>query len=966
MRPGHRILFVWCILILVIVLPGYASPSIASSLRQADPARQKAQAMLSKMTPEEKVGQLFLVTFTGTMIDETSQIYELISRHHVGGVVLLRSNDNFGWQGDLLSQTYQLTGLLQQTKWDATQKLVMNPSGVSYSPQYIPLWVGMSQEGNSFPYDQILGELTALPSLMSIGATWNPDLAEQVGAVMGKELAGLGINLYLGPSLDVLENVPATDDGDDLGSRSFGGNPYWVGKMGQSYISGLHQGSGNRLVVIAKHFPGRGGSDRPPEDEIPTVRRSLEQLLQNELLPFFAVAGQSTVPEKTADGLLVTHIRYEGFQGTIRATTRPVSSDATALELILNQAPLADWRANGGILVSDNLGSQAIKQYYDPAGGAFDARTAAREAFLAGNDLLFVDHFIASNDPDSFTTILRTLDFFAQKYREDEAFAQRVDASVERVLTKKFSLYPSFNLENVIGSANSLAELGVSQQVTFDVARRSATLISPSINELPNILPRPPELRDRIVFLTDVQSGRQCSGCQEQVSLPVDGLQSAVLRLYGPRAGGLVSQNLMSSYSFSDLTQYLNGNITDLEQLKTDLQMANWVVVSMIKPSTTQPDSMAFKRLLSERFDLIQNKKVIVFAFGAPYYLDATDISKLTAYYGMYSQTPEFVEVAARLLFNEQVASGSLPVSVPGVGYDLSIATSPDPTQVIPLSIDLPDTVGRPTSTTQQPTPEPIYKVGDIIQLQTGVIFDYNRRSVPDGTSVRFVFNIISQESPTQQQVDTQTIDGIARAIYRIERSGVLEVHAATNEGARTNLLRLDMVSGGVTVIPPTPFPTETPTATPTMTVTPTATVTSTPIPPVNMQVTDWLYVIAILVAGAIGVAWLGIRWAIARWGLRWALCGVIGGMLSYNYLAFKLPGTERVLREAGTPGVLLITAAGVLVGWGIGLLWKQISPPVVSGERARQRRERTAQEDAQGVQDREQNKKDRPATGPK
>ena len=65
---------------------------------------------------------------------------------------------------------------------------------------------------------------------------------------------------------------------------------------------------------------------------------------------------------------------------------------------------------------------------------------------------------------------------------------------------------------------------------------------------------------------------------------------------------------------------------------------------------------MAFKRLLSERPGLLRNKKVIVFAFNAPDYLDATDISKLTAYYALYSETPEFVEVAARILFNEQVA----------------------------------------------------------------------------------------------------------------------------------------------------------------------------------------------------------------------------------------------------------------------------------------------------------------------
>ena len=129
--------------------------------------------------------------------------------------------------------------------------------------------------------------------------------------------------------------------------------------------------------------------------------------------------------------------------------------------------------------MTTNLGSQAIRRFYDPTGVSFDARTAAREAFLAGNDLLFLDQFVASGDPDPYTTIIRTIDFFAQKYREDAAFAERVDASVERVLEMKFRLYPEFNLASVIPQASGLDNVGISQQIAFEVARRAATLISP-------------------------------------------------------------------------------------------------------------------------------------------------------------------------------------------------------------------------------------------------------------------------------------------------------------------------------------------------------------------------------------------------------------------------------------------------------------------------------------------------------
>jgi len=129
------------------------------------------------------------------------------------------------------------------------------------------------------------------------------------------------------------------------------------------------------------------------------------------------------------------------------------------------------------------------------------------------------------------------------------------------------------------------------------------------------------------------------------------------------------------------------------------------VVFALLDIKSDRPESMALKRILSERPDLLRNKKVIAFAFNAPYFLDATDISKLTAYYGLYSKAPAFIDVAARVLFQEISPTGALPVSVPGVGYEMIVVTAPNPNQVIPLYIDTP---GKPTmkeTVTVSPTP---------------------------------------------------------------------------------------------------------------------------------------------------------------------------------------------------------------------------------------------------------------------
>jgi beta-N-acetylhexosaminidase len=910
-------------LILLALLLAWTFPvgvSQAQTTGTDQAAVLKARALLAQMSPEERVGQLFLMTFTGEKVDATAPITNLISQYHIGGVVLLRKNNNLSNQVDIVASTYKLNAALQQLVFSISRSA---PDASPAAPSYIPLLIGIPQEGDLYPNDQLMSGMTPLPNLMAIGATWDTNLSQQVGSVMGSELAALGFNLYLGPSLDVLD-VQYVSGREDLGVRTFGGDPYWVSELGKAYISGLHQGSNNRLAVIAKHFPGQGGSDRQPEAEIATVRKTFEQLKQIELAPFFAVTSGANPADSVADGLLLSHIRYQGFQRNIRQTTLPISFDRSALNDILSLTELVPWRNGGGLLVSDNLGSPAIKRFFDPIGNRFDARLVARDAFLAGNDLLYVDDFIASGDPDAATTLARTAEFFAQKYREDSTFAQRVDASVERILTLKYRLYPEFLPAAVIPEEAGLQKVGTSQQVTYDVASRAVTLISPDRAELTTVLPRPPQLGERIVFITDTMSGRQCTTCGDTPSLSVDAIQAEVKRLFGPQAGGQVSPSLMTSYSFTDLWRFLNKQV-DLPPIENDLMLADWVVFGTMDYSSSRAESQALRQLLSERFDLVRNKRVIAFAFNAPYYLDATDISKLTAYYGLYSKTPAFAQVAALVLFQELTPSGALPVSVPGVGYDLIIATRPDPGQVISLVLDLPETTPE-KSATLTPTPVPTFKVGDSIPLKTGLILDTNRHTVPDGTPVRFLFTT-GGDSGIAQTLDAVTENGVARTNFRIERAGLLEISVNSDPAYLSDRLRLDITgseSAAITAIVPTQVPTETPTPSPTATLAATPTVTPTPTPQPRPRMGDWALSLAVTLGCAALGLWLGIGLSQVRWGFRWGLCVLIGGLAAYNYLALNLPGSEAIIEKGVTSGTAIVTLVGVIIGAGVGWLWRR------------------------------------------
>jgi len=915
--------------IFIILLP--ASVGQAAPFAQTAANNERAQVLLDSLTPEERVGQLFLITFYGPEagVGSTtgSQIYDLIVNYHVGGVVLRSVNDNFVGSDRTLAIAQSLTGQLQRDEYSASQEQQTNPETLeAFTPAYIPLFIGISQEGDGYPYDQILNGVTTLPSEMALGATWSTEFSHEVGGVLGSELTTLGFNLLLGPSLDVLE-VPASESGGDLGVRTFGGDPFWVGALGQAYISGVHQGSNGKMVVAAKHFPGFGGSDRLPEEEVATVRSSMEQLKQIDLAPFFSVTGNATDPTSVTDALLVSHIRYQGFQGNIRATTRPVSFDPQAFSQLISLPSFDTWRQNGGVMISDDLGSRAVRRFYDPSGQTFNGPLVARDAFLAGNDLLYLDNFLSSGDPDVYTTYIRTLLFFAQKYREDPAFAQRVDQSVLRILSLKYRIYNNtFSVSATLPNEDSLNSIGLSSRVTFNIAKESATLISPSIDELNIAIPSPPAREERIAFISDSRVFQQCSTCRQQFTFEVDALENAVIRLYS--GSGQVLPNNLISYSFQDLSDMLNAG-TGVLQIENDLRQAEWIVFTMDSVSSAIPNSQALLQFLDQRPDLIQGKRLIVFALSEPYALDATDISKLSAYYALYSRSSSFIEIAARILFHEILPDGHLPVSVPGIGYEILEATSPDPNQVIHLSLETPDISQAETTQTPGQTPTAnALRVGDTISVVTDLILDHNGNQVPDGTIVQFMLYHDAESVPTQL-VESQTSQGIANGNLVIDQSGEINILAESGQ-AVSDVLNIEIPPESVTSTPLPPTQTSTHTYTPTVNPTNTTTPTPSPTPiPVNVSnqggvdFGDWVSALLIIAAVSGGNYWLMYSKRGLRWGIRAALLPIIGGLFTYTYLAINMPGSDTMTQTMGTWGVVLIALLGASIGVACYFIWQ-------------------------------------------
>jgi beta-N-acetylhexosaminidase len=559
----------WRLSLVILLLAGIVAPVPRAVAQEEGPT---AAAMLQEMSVAERVGQLFLVTFSGDNPDRDAMITELIVDYHVGGVVLSAANNNIRATGDEApAAVATLANRLQQLalEGDAAFSSRGITSTETLTPTItpgdtddgggvrLPLFIATMHEGDGPPYTQIFEGMTPLPSQMAVGATWQPELAEDIGQIAGRELAAVGVNMLLGPALDVLED-PKPGAASDLGVRTFGGDPYWVGLMGRAYTEGVHRGSDGTVAVIAKHFPGQGSSDRPLGEEVSTVRKSLDQLKQVELAPFVAVTGQTGDPAGTADGLLTTHIRYQGFQGNIRATTAPVSFDPQALQSLMAEPEFLPWRQNGGLIVSDSLGVRAVQRFYDDTGQTFAHRRIAKDALVAGNDLLYLADFAL--DPSDwraqYQNMADTIVSFQTRYETDPAFRLRVDEALLRILELKLRLYQGdFSLENILVDTD--VDFGRLSSAVMRVAQEGVTLIAPSQAELSERMPGPPAGTDDIVIFTDVRTARQCRDCLPEAYLGQRSLEERLLALYGPDSSNQIREEQIRSFTFADLAEFI-------------------------------------------------------------------------------------------------------------------------------------------------------------------------------------------------------------------------------------------------------------------------------------------------------------------------------------------------------------------------------------------------------------------------
>ena len=319
----------------------------------------------------EKIGQMFLVGCQDESLTRDEQL--IFAEYQFGGVILFKRN---------CAEPAQILSLCCSL-WESADET--------------PPFVAIDQEGGRV--HRLPQPFTHFPAAAQIGAKGIPALAHQLGRITAEELKLAGVNLNFAPVLDVNSN-PANPI---VGDRAFAADPEQVVEIASAWAQGLRDGG---IIPCGKHFPGHGDADKDSHLELPTVKKSLEELRAVELAPF-ADATRNRI-----ESLMTAHVLYPALDPELPATL----SEPIVTGLLRHQL------GYDGVVFSDDMEMKAMADNYQ-------LEEAAAHAVRAGVDVLLFCHDLAK--------AIQAFDFLCNEAQRDPVVRARVEDSVRRITELK-------------------------------------------------------------------------------------------------------------------------------------------------------------------------------------------------------------------------------------------------------------------------------------------------------------------------------------------------------------------------------------------------------------------------------------------------------------------------------------------------------------------------------------------------
>ncbi|MGW1540382.1 glycoside hydrolase family 3 protein [Streptomyces sp. NPDC002309] len=355
---------------------------------------RRLRKIISGMTLEEKVGQLFVSRVYGHSATEPDQAdidlnlsefgvrtaAELIAKYRLGGVIY------FAWAHNTRNP-HQIADLS-----NGIQKASLG------LPRGLPMLVSTDQEHGIVT--RVGKPATLFPGAMAIGAGGSRADARTLGRISGEELRAMGIRQDYSPVADVNVN-PANPV---IGVRSFGSDPHAVSEMVVAEVTGYQRAG---VAATAKHFPGHGDTAVDSHYGFPVIKHTREEWSTIDAPPFRAAIAAGI------DSIMTAHIMVPALD----SAEDPATLSRTILTGILREELGYD-----GVVVTDALDMQGVRTKYG------DDRVPVL-ALKAG-----VDQLLNAPKLDiAWNAVLKAV-------QDGELTEERLDESILRILRLKAKL----------------------------------------------------------------------------------------------------------------------------------------------------------------------------------------------------------------------------------------------------------------------------------------------------------------------------------------------------------------------------------------------------------------------------------------------------------------------------------------------------------------------------------------------
>ncbi len=369
------------------------------------PVEKRVEDLLSRMTLEEKAAQLCGDLPAGFMKD--------------GSVSLEMLREKFPYGHGRFTQ-YSLAGIV-----DPLQIAEISNTLQHYFVEETRLGIPVAlQSENLCGYPGAEG--TLFPAQINVGCTWEPELAEEMAAIIGQESRAVGINSAMSPVIDV-----SRDPRWGRTYETYGEDPYLTSQMGIHYIRGMQGDKRNGPACIAKHFLGYAESQGG-------LNCAVSRINDRELYEVFATPFEAAAKEADVSGMMANYGEIDGqCVGANKKIARTLLRDTMGFR---------------GMLTSDGAGIMKMYNYFHIASTYKEAGLLAKKGGL--------DTEIPVGGA------YRQLPDYVRSGELDEAL---LDESVRRILTIKFEYglfeHPYVDIDKVKAAMTNADKAAVSCRI---------------------------------------------------------------------------------------------------------------------------------------------------------------------------------------------------------------------------------------------------------------------------------------------------------------------------------------------------------------------------------------------------------------------------------------------------------------------------------------------------------------------